>query len=302
MPPPRGTFNPAEGPGDYTTTSIVHSDTYAAINSALADLSGNAVFITGASKGLGRAIAVSFAKAGATQIALCARSDVSETAREIEAAVSKLEKPPPQVLPVKLDVSDRRSVDEAAALVRKEFGHLDIVINNAGTGYYGRIAESDPDEWWKPIEVNFRGPYLIMRAFIPLLLEGGDKTIITVSSVGAHQVVPGFSSYQTSKLAALRLAEHAVAEYGEHGLLAYSIHPGNVPTDMSDQLLAVAPEFKYIFVDTPELCGDSVVYLASRKRDWLAGRYLNVTWDLPELMEKEEEIVEGDKLKVKLVV
>ncbi|OTA56462.1 NAD(P)-binding protein [Hypoxylon sp. EC38] len=304
MPPPRGTLNALEGPGDYDMTSVVHSDTYPAIDSAKADLSGKVVFISGASRGLGRAMAISFAKAGASMIALGARSNLSATIDQMKAAVASVERPEPKILPLKFDVSDRKSVEEAADKVDKEFGHVDIVINNAailGTGT-NLIADSDPDDWWDVFRVNLLGPYLIARAFIPLLLRGSLKTIATVSSVGAHLTTPGRSSYQGSKLAVLRLTEHIVSEYLDKGILAYCIHPGNIPTDLLvGGVESLPPEIKPAFVDTAELSADSLVYLTSQKRDWLAGRYINVTWDLPELMDKEDEIVRGDKLKVRLV-
>ncbi|KAI4870387.1 NAD(P)-binding protein [Hypoxylon rubiginosum] len=305
MPPPKGTPNPLEGPADYDMTSVVHNDTYPEIDSSKANLSGKVVFIAGASRGLGQAQSVSFAKAGASKIAIGARGDLSATEKAMKAAAASAGKPEPAILPLKFDVTDYKSVDEAAAQVKKNFGHVDIVINNAGIIGSSLIADSNPDEWWRILQVNLGGPYLVTRAFIPLLLEGTDKTIVTVSSVGAHLIGPGMSAYQTSKLATLRLSEFIVAEYGDKGVLAYSIHPGNIPTDMLADLSGSkeVPDFwKPIFVETPELSADSLVYLTSQKRDWLAGRYVNATWDLPEFMEKEDEIVKGDKLKVRLVV
>ncbi|KAI1661078.1 NAD(P)-binding protein [Daldinia decipiens] len=300
MPPPKGTPNPLEGPGDYDVTSVVHNDTYPAIDSAKANLSGKAVLITGASKGLGRAISVSFAKAGASMIAIGARSDLSTTVNEIKAAAEKVGKPEPAILALKLDVADPKSVDDAAAQVKERFGRMDIVINNAGIFDVAKILDTDPEKWWNIWRVNVMGPYNTTRSFLPLLLEGSNKTIVTLSSVGAHLVGPGLSAYQPSKLAVLRLSEFISAEYGDKGIVAYCIHPGNIPTDMVAGVLA--PEIKGVFVETSELSADSLVYLTSERRDWLAGRYINVTWDLPELMEKKDEIVKGDKLKVRLVI
>ncbi|KAI8962260.1 NAD(P)-binding protein [Daldinia sp. FL1419] len=300
MPPPKGTPNPLEGPGDYDVTSVVHSDTYPAIDPTKVDLSGKAVLITGASKGLGRAIAVSFAKAGASMIAIGARSDLSTTVEETKAAAAKAGKPEPKILVLNLDVADPKSVDDAAAQVKTAFGRMDVVINNAGIFDIAKIVDTDPEKWWNIWKVNLMGPFNTARSFIPLLLEGSLKTIVTLSSVGAHLVGPGLSAYQSTKLAVLRLSEFISAEYGDKGIVAYCIHPGNIPTDM---VAAVQiPETRNAMTETPELSGDSLVYLTSERRDWLAGRYINVTWDLPELMEKKDEIVKGDKLKVRLVL
>ncbi|KAI0533615.1 putative short-chain type dehydrogenase [Xylaria digitata] len=305
MPPPRGSPNVIEGRGDYDTTSVVHNDTYPAIDSAKADLSGKAVFISGATRGIGRGISVSFAKAGASMIAIGGRSSLRETAQALREAAANVGKPEPKILELKLDVAIRESVDAAAAEIKKTFGRIDIVVNNAGTGLGGGlIADTDPEGWWNTMAVNLKGPYLVMRALTPLMLEvGGLSTFLTVSSVGSQLRSPGYSAYQLSKLAVLRLTEFLHAEYSSKGIIAITIHPGNVPTDMTlGPDGKMAEELAHIFVETPELTGDSVVYLTKERREWLGGRYINVTWDLPELMELKDEIVKGDKLKMELVV
>lgn len=235
MPPPRGTPNFLEGPGDYDVTSVVHSDTYPTIDPRNVDLSGTAVFITGGSKGLGRGMVLSFAKAGTSYIAAGARSDMSQLAVEVAAAALSANRPPPLFLPIKLDVTDQDSVDAAAQKVKTEFGRCDILINNAGVlGNLAPMADTDPVHWWSIFEINVKGSYLVSRAFIPLLLasESGRKTVINVSSVGALLVKPTARAYQTSKLALLRLAQFLDADYGSQGLVSIGIHPGNCPTDI----------------------------------------------------------------------
>lgn len=221
--------------GDYDTTSVVHNDTYPAIDSSKADLTGKAIFISGATRGIGKAISISFARAGASMIAIGGRSDLSETAQAMRAAATSVGKPEPKILELELDVASQASVDAAAAEIKKTFGRIDIVVNNAGIlSGRGRIAETDPEAWWHTMVVNLRGPFLAMRALIPLMLEvGGLKTFVTVSSVGAHCRTPSVSAYQTSKLAVLRLTEFVDAEYSDEGIVAFSIHPGNILTDMT---------------------------------------------------------------------
>ena len=137
------------------------------------------------------------------------------------------------------------------------------------------------------------------RAFLPLLLRGGEKTIVNMSSIGAHMTRPGASAYQAGKLAQLRLTEFINVEYAAQGILALAIHPGAVPTELGFNLPANAHSS---LVDTPELAADTIVWLTQEKRMWLAARYLSATWDMPEIMSRKDEIVEGDKLKVRLVV
>ena len=215
-------------------TAHVHNDTYPAIDPTKVDLSGKIVFISGGSRGLGRAMALSFAKAGAACIAVGARSDMSSLANDIRSAAESAQRAPPKFLPVKLDVTDRTSVEAAARTVERECGHCDIVISNAGIlGKFGKVADSNPDEWRQVLDVNLHGPYLVSRSFLPLLLKaGGPKYLIQVTSVAAHLVNPMLSAYQTSKVALMRFAQLLDAEYAAQGVISFSIHPGNSPTDI----------------------------------------------------------------------
>ncbi|KAG0300058.1 hypothetical protein BGZ98_009521 [Dissophora globulifera] len=237
-------------------TSIQHSDTYPAI--AHANHQGRTVLITGASKGIGRATAISFTRAGAANIVIAARSGLDEVEKELLAAAPS-PSAPPQIIKLQMDVVSEASVAQAVERVKQACGHLDILVNNAGySESWKPVAESDPVDWWRSWEVNLKGVYLVTRAFLPLLLQGSQKTIINVSSLGAHTIWPGASAYQTNKFALLRLTEF--------------------------------------------LAADSVAWLTQHHRLWLSGRYVSVTWDLPELMTKQDEIVEGDKLKMRIVI
>lgn len=138
---------------------------------------------------------------------------------------------------MKLDVSDQASVENAAKEVEKAFkdGRIDILVNNAGTlEPLKPLAQSDPDAWWHTYSVNVRGPYLMMRSFIPFMLSnGGAKQIVNIVSTGALQYNPNMSSYQSGKLALLRLTELVETEYGGHGILCFSVHPGFVLTNIT---------------------------------------------------------------------
>lgn len=225
-------------------TDPVHNDTYPAIDPLKADLSGKGVFITGASRGLGRAMALSFAKAGASFIAIGARGDMTSLIEAIRDKATAAKRNPPKVLPLKLDVTSQESIDIAARSVKEEFGRIDIVVNNAGvTSGLSKIADTDPDQWWRTWVVNVRGTYLVTRAFLPLMLQGGDKQIVNVCTVGAHLVGPGASAYQSSKLAQLRFTEFVSAEYKDEGVLAFCVHPGNVGTDIIADFGNVPEEF-----------------------------------------------------------
>ncbi|GKU07591.1 glucose 1-dehydrogenase 2 [Fusarium langsethiae] len=300
MPPPKGTPNPLEGPGDYDVTSVVHSDTYPAIDPTNFNLKGKAILVTGASRGFGRAMCISFARAGASRFIVASRSDMSTTAEAIRAAAKETGHPKPEVLTIKTDVSLPESVGALTKEIDEKFGYLDVVVNNAAFMNISSIAESDPADWLQTLSANLFGSYLVARALAPLLLKSDTKTLINIASVGAHLVSHSLSAYQVSKLAIVRLTEFISLEYGDKGIVSYCVHPGNAPSEMSGGIEGIPEPMRPAFVDTPELTGDSLVFLASERRPWLVGRYINLTWDLPELMSKEREIVKDDKLKVRL--
>lgn len=284
----------------FTWISKIHNDTYPTITAARCKQHGRAVFVTGASKGIGRAIAIAFAQAGTSFIALGARTSLDAVETAVLDAATSAGHPPPQILKLVLDVSDEQSVSDAAAEVKRAFGRLDILVNNAGrVEKWVPLAETDPKSWWSTWEVNLKGTYLMTRAMLPLMLLGGEKTIINMNSIGAHLTRPGASAYQTGKLAILRLTQFTSVEYAAQGVLAFAIHPGAVDTELASRL---PEDTKAKLVDSPELSADTIVWLTQEKQFWLAGRYLSATWDVTELMARKEEIVQGDKLKVKLVL
>jgi NAD(P)-dependent dehydrogenase (short-subunit alcohol dehydrogenase family) len=184
-------------------TKTVHNDTYDFISTAKADLSGTSVFITGASKGIGRATALSYAAAGCSKIAIGARSDLASLAEEIKKAAAAAHKAQPHIVTLKLDVTSDESVKAAADKVAAEFGGaLDVLVNNAGyLEDWRAVGESNPGEWWTTWEINIKGTYLCSRYFIPLLLKGNLKTNILTSSFGAIMVAPTASAYQATKFA-----------------------------------------------------------------------------------------------------
>lgn len=284
-------------------TSTLRSDTYPAIDPTKLDLSGKCVFLSGASKGVGRAAALSFVKAGVAAIAIAARSDLSSLEQEMhEIAAAAGGNKAPHIKLVALDILDPHSIQRAAEETSIAFGRLDILINNAGAmEQFQPLLDSLPDQWWHTWTVNVRGTYLLTRALLPLLLQGGqdDKQVVMLTSIGAFLPAPGGSAYQMSKLALLRYAEYLNLEYGARGIVAYALHPGAIPTELGLTL----PEFLHAkLIDKPELAADTIVFLASEKRTWLKGRYISCTWDMPEFLRKREEIISGDKLKLKLAL
>lgn len=276
----------------------MRGDTYPYIDSSKADHSGKYVLITGGARGLGLAQATSFAKAGASGIVILDQLDASSAKEILLEAAKSAGRSPPKIITLVVDVTDPASVDNAVTVVKATFDKLDIVINNAGyVGEYKPLASSDPVTWWRPWEVNVKGPYLITRGFLPLILNSKDKTVIVISSIGAHVIVPGGSAYETTKYTVLRINHYLMAEYGSQGLLAYAVAPGGVQTDMT-------AGWEYIdrLQDTPQMVADTLVFLTQERREWLACRYVDSRWDMEEFMQKKEEIIQRDLLMVRLAV
>ena len=284
-------------------TKTSHHDTYDFISPTKTDLSGRVVFISGASKGIGLTMAVSYTKARVSGLCIAARSDLSKTIAAIETAAKEASLPAPRVLAVTCDVTDAQSVEAAAVKIQEVFPEgIDIVVSNAG--YLEPevlVAASDPLEWWKSFEINLKGTYLTARSFIPQLLkkENGLKILCNTVSIGAHMLFPGMSAYNTAKLAACRLTEYIDVEYSDKGITAFCLHPGGVPTEMG---LKLPKEKQVMLVDTHELVSDTTVWLTKEPRDWLRARYISVQWDMQQLEQHSDKIVEQDLLTVKLQV
>ena len=285
---------------DYIST--MYHDTYDFINPEQFDLKGHAVFITGASRGLGRAFAISYAKAGASYIGIGARSPLDKVEKEIQEAAKSAGRAPPMIISLELDVTSKESVAEAAKRIEKEIGRCDILINNAGyMEPQVNITEADPYEWWRTYEVHIFGMFLMSRAFIPILLQNKDglKTLINITSIAGLTKIASQSAYGITRFMTMRFSEYCNAGYGDQGLLTYHVHPGAVDTDLARTL---PPESAQFLVDTPELGADTLVWLSAERREWLAGRYVNAAWDMEEFLAKKERIVKEDHLKMRMSV
>ncbi|KAI8932948.1 hypothetical protein NX059_010417 [Plenodomus lindquistii] len=284
-------------------TSTTHHDTYPYIDPTRSDLSGKYVFITGASKGVGKVIALSYARAGAAGIALGARSPLGPVVDEIIGAARSAGREEPRVVTLRLDVTDRESVESAARDVSEIFdGRLDVLINNAGyLSRFAGIPETDPDDWWRDWEVNVKGVYLVTRSFWPLLLKSNLRIIINVTSMGALKNPTYGTAYGGAKLAGMQFTEHIDQDHGvgKDSMLVIAVHPGSVKTELA---LGLPDDYHEILNDEPALAGDTMVWLTRGRREWLGGRYISANWDMEQLSAKRDEILNGDLLKLRLAV
>lgn len=176
----------AKDPYGLSLVPTMHDETYPFINPEKGPTSPINVLVTGSSKGIGRATVKSFARAGATGIALLARSDLDTVAIEVLEAAKQAGRRAPKVLKLQADMSDPVGVGKAMEQVEREFGTLDVLVNNASRlEAWLPYADTDVEDWWRSWEVNVKGTYVVTRAALPLVLKSKVKTIVTVSSAGA---------------------------------------------------------------------------------------------------------------------
>lgn len=263
------------------------------------------VVVTGASRGIGKAIALAFAQAGATGLILTART--VEALRDVEAECKSMAASPELVISLlAADVSLESSALSVLKGVETEHaGRLDLLVNNAGilasdTSAYGKLCDIDSSQIEETMKINHFGRFYMTKHLIPLMIACPSqvKAVVNVSSIGSHVSAP--LGYSISALCTNRLAQRVAEAYGDQGVVSYAIHPGAVLNEIPPPGLPA--EFYDFSIDSVHLCGAVLVWLVKEKREWLSGRYIDATWDVDELEGMKEDIVKNDKLKMRLVV
>lgn len=249
-------------------------------------LAGLNAIVTGASQGLGKAIAAHFISHGAN-VVICARDAALLTQARDELAAGN-----GRVLALPCDVSDEQQVTALTEFAMRELGSIDALVSNAGVyGPMGPTEEVDLREWSRALEINLYGTLLPCRAVIPHFKRAGRGKIVIISGGGATNPLPNISAYAASKAAVVRLMETLAEELRAHHIDVNAVAPGALKTRLIDEVLAAGPErVGAAFFEknrkwaaegaTPLTLGAELcAYLASRDSDGITGKLISAQWD-----------------------
>jgi NAD(P)-dependent dehydrogenase (short-subunit alcohol dehydrogenase family) len=239
----------------------------------LFDLSGRVALITGASKGLGKAIAHALAGAGA-DVALYSRSreDLQAVKASIEALGRRAE-----IFCV--DVLDKQAIRDTVGATVESFGHIDILVNNAGVNVRKPVLELSSEEWDLVINTNLKGYLLMAQAVVPDMIERGHGKVINMASILGTVALPSQVAYASSKGGVIQMTKVMALEWAKQGVQVNAIGPTYFETPLVAQLRNDPERFNFIVERTPmgrwgqpdELAGVAI-FLASRASDFITGQ------------------------------
>lgn len=190
-------------------------------------LQGKVALVTGGSRGIGKAIALAFAGAGA-DVAVAAL-----TAERVEQTAEEIRKLGWHSLAVQADTSRKADVDNMVRKVVEEFGVIDILVNDAGIIIRGPILEFPEENWDKLMDIDLKGYFLCAQAVGKVMVKQKKGNIINISSQYAYKVTPGFGVYAVAKAGIVMLTRALAQELSSHGIRVNAIAPGLIKTDFS---------------------------------------------------------------------
>lgn len=199
-------------------------------NRNMENISGKNAIITGAGKGIGKAIATALAQEG-VNVAL-----VGRTKKHLDELAEELKKYNVKIAVATMDVSDIHSVNHAIETVKEELGFIEILINNAGVGKFGKFLEMEIADWEQIIQTNLMGTYYVTRAVVPEMIEKQTGDIINISSSSAFSPAAVTSAYSASKAAVNAFSVSLMQEMRKHNIRITALSPSTTATDMAIDL------------------------------------------------------------------
>lgn len=236
-------------------------------------LEGKVAVVTGGNAGIGEAIAKRFADEGASVVITGRRQ------QELDHVVNVIRLHKGTVLGVTGSVTDEAHVQDVIRRTLDSFGKIDVLVNNAGIGAFGkRLHETDDTTWANVIDVNITGVFRMTRAVIPQMMKQGRGAIINVSSIASLVGLSGLAAYTASKGALDAFTRAVAVEYAQDGIRCTVVNPGLIETPMAASLMANPDMLQSILAQyairrpgKPEEVANLILYLASDEATWVTG-------------------------------
>jgi NAD(P)-dependent dehydrogenase (short-subunit alcohol dehydrogenase family) len=267
-------------------------------------LDGMVALVSGGGRGIGRLLGTRLAGAGAA-VGLIARS-----ADELAAAAGDIRRAGGMAAAAVADVTDQRATAAAVAELRGLLGAVDILVNNAGiSGPVGPLWEAPAAEWWRAVEVNLGGAFVLAQLALEHMIPAGRGRIINITSHAGVYRWPLLSAYATAKAALVKLTETLAEETRPHGVSVFSVDPGLLPIGLGGAALGttagrrtpegrvggwIRDQFAAGRGADPEEAARLILALASGRADRLSGRHLSVTDNLDALLPRIDQIERDD--------
>jgi 3-oxoacyl-[acyl-carrier protein] reductase len=243
-------------------------------------LDGKTALVTGSSRGIGKATAITLAKNGCNVIINYVHE--KEKAKEVACKIKDMGS---EAVPIQADVSKMGEIRRLREKIRENFKGIDILVNNAGIHQHVKSWEMDPSDWRKIIDVNLTGVFLCCRIFLPDLIKKKQGRIINISSVVAHSGTDHECHYASSKSGLLGLTRSFALELAPYNITVNAIAPGYIETDMTSfsnekERLKIHRIIPLRRLGTPEEIADTVCFLASDLAGYITGETVNINGGL----------------------
>jgi len=241
------------------------------------DLKGKVAIVTGGGRGIGKAISLGLAGAGAS-VVVCSR-----TQKEIDGVAEEIRKMDAKAMAVVTDLTVNEQIENLVNITIKEFGRIDLLVNNAARSFLRSLLDLREDGWDKVFNTNVKAVWLLSRAVARRMIEQKAGRIINITTVGAEKAELGMAAYGCSKAALKMLTRCMAREWAQYGINVNAVGPGLTRTDFSKpiwsnpevakQVASMIPKGR---LAEPEEIVDSVLFLASDAANFITGHSIYV--------------------------